>query len=113
MRRHRSRSDVPDGPRTFAELQQWHVNTLKRCTDQGWDCEWADRSQRSVYLTAKWAGLGGMPVGFSYACSAINESQNTDVSVDLKFYSMADFDRCCQGNVFLVFQFDRLLFSVL
>ena len=108
MRQHVSRSDIPDGPRTFEELQQWHTHTYKRCLDQQWDCEWADKGERSVFLTAKWAGLGGMPIGFQFACQAINDSPDSHVSIDTKLYSMSDFDKCCQGSIFFDFQFDRL-----
>ena len=74
------------------------MHTFKRCVEQGWTCDWADRGERSVYLTAKWAGLGGMPIGFSYACEAINSNEQVSTHIDLKLYAMADLDSTCQGN---------------
>ena len=105
MRRHVARADLPDGPRTFKELQEWNVRTVKRCVEQEWTCDWADRGERSVYLTAKWAGLGGMPIGFSYACEAINSNEQVSTHIDLKLYAMADLDSTCQGNDYLFCRF--------
>ena len=102
MRQHVSRADLPDGPRTFPELQEWNVHTFDRCVEQGWACDWADRGERSVYLTAKWAGLGGMPIGFAYACEAINSNEQVSTHIDLKLYAMADLDSTCQGNDFFL-----------
>ena len=94
VRQHSSASSWPDVPRSFEELQRWSQHVWGRCLENKWDASWAQGGD--LVLTCKWAGLGGMPIGFNYIVDGIKDKEHPALSV--KFFSFADNDSTCQGN---------------
>ena len=89
---------LPAGPSDFDELHLWAEHVTDRCIKQGMGM--SSCRNLTLYVTAKWAGLGGMAVGLLYAKEAWETSSDaaSDSTLDIRFISFPEKDTVCQGD---------------
>jgi hypothetical protein len=85
-----------NGPTTAEENMKWCSDLVGRCVAFGMKPEWLSDIE-TVHMTCKWAGLAGMPIGFSFLSEELRRHSDLP-DLTLKFHSFTDYDKCCQGN---------------
>ena len=81
---------LPAGPSDIDELHLWAEHVTNRCIKQGMGM--SSCRNLTLYVTAKWAGLGGMAVGLLYAKEAWETSSDaaSDSTLDIRLFSFSE-----------------------
>ena len=86
---------LPDGPKTFEELDQWAKEMVTQYKGQDVPLPPWLVGVKYLVVTSKWSGCGGMNIAVMKIIEAIKEIFNIEIAV--KFHSSCDIDRVCQG----------------
>ena len=98
-RRIRNEDSIPAGPSTVEAMHDWCAHYMDRALlHKVCDLEWMRSVE--VLLTVKWAGLGGMAVGWRYLQRELQQRSKRGEEVPqlrMRLASFTDYDETCQG----------------
>ena len=98
---------LPEGPRTYPELFQWHHDVIKRLLTKFPRRESQQRGARiRVQMTSSYSGIGVAEIAASFVQDAFKRH---NMMVDLVCHSQTEKDEHCQGLLGATHVFDDIL----